>query len=193
MTDQTLPVTPLAEYQLTPHERVRVLRRTPELLEVEATYAPGGKPPLRHRHPDQFERFAVLEGQLQVSVDGRTRVLHAGENTTIGQGRSHAMAAAGDAGARVIWQTSPALDTEAWWAGLDELGRIHGGEPPLPAVARLLRRHGGVFELALPGPLPRLIVAALALLPVRAPKSGPRAGTVTPEPADVVSRPNPAA
>lgn len=173
MPDQTPPATPLAEYQLTPHERVRVLRRTPELLEVEATYAPGGKPPLRHRHPAQFERFAVLEGQLQITVDGRTRVLHAGDNATIGQGRAHAMAAAGNAGARVIWQTSPALDTEAWWAGLDELGRVHGGEPPLPAVARLLKRHGGVFELALPGPLPRLVVAALALLPVRTPARGP--------------------
>lgn len=181
MPDPIPSVSPLAEYRLTPHERVRVLRRTPELLEVEATYAPGGKPPLRHRHPAQFERFAVLEGQLQLTIDGRTRVLHPGDHATVGRGRSHAMAAAGEAGARVIWQTSPALNTEAWWAGLDELGRAYDGDPPLPAVARLLRRHGDVFELALPGPLPRLVVAALALLPTRAPKP------------EVVSRPSPAA
>lgn len=167
MTESTPPVTSLAEYQLTPHERVSVLRRTPELLEVEATYAPGGKPPLRHRHPSQFERFAVLEGQLAITVDGKTRVLHPGDTATVGRGRAHAMAAAGDAGARVIWQTSPALDTEAWWAGLDELARAHAGAPPLPAVARLLKRHARVFELALPNPLPRLVVAMLALLPVR--------------------------
>lgn len=178
MLDQIPTVTPLAEYQLTPHERVRVLRRTPELLEVEATYAPEGKPPLRHYHPAQFERFAVLEGQLRLTVDGRTRVLHAGDHATIGRGRPHAMAAAGDAGARVIWQTSPALETEAWWAGLDELSRAYEGQPPLPAVARLLRRHDGEFRLALPGPLPRLVVAALAMLPVPRPKSVPEATPV---------------
>lgn len=176
MTERTAPSTaPLAEYRLTPHEHVRVLRRSPELLEAEATYAPGGKPPLRHRHPAQFERFAVLEGQLALTIDGKMRVLHAGDTATVGRGRAHAMAAAGDAGARVIWQTSPALDTEQWWAGLDDLGRAYDGAPPLPAVARLLKRHGGAFELALPGPLPRLVVTVLAFLPDRRRASSSRA------------------
>ncbi|MBO9534717.1 MAG: cupin domain-containing protein [Solirubrobacteraceae bacterium] len=156
-----------AEYQLTPHERVRVLRRMPELLEVEATYEPGGQAPVAHRHPHQVERFAVLEGQLAVTIDGCQRILHAGESVTIGRGRSHSMVAAGDRAARVIWQTSPALTTERWWDGLDELVRAHGGTPPMPAVARLLREHDDVFTLALPRPVARLVVQLLALMPVR--------------------------
>lgn len=157
-------------YRLTPHEHVTVLRATPELLEAEAYYAPGGQAPVMHRHPRQFERFAVLEGQLEITIDGETRVLHPGDTATVGRGRAHAMAAAGEDGARVIWQTSPALQTEAWWQGLDALGAAFDGQPPLPATARLLRRHHAEFQLALPAPLDRLAVLFLALLPVRQPR-----------------------
>ena len=174
------PTSPaLAEYRLTPHERVRVLRRTPELLEVEVRYEPSGEAPLRHRHPEQFERFACLEGQVSFTVDGQTRVLHPGDTATVGKGRAHTMAAAGDVPARMIWQTSPALETEAWWQGLHDLHAAYGGQPPLAATARLLRHHHREFQLALPRPLDRLAVALLALLPARRP---PRAA-VEPEPA----------
>ena len=157
----------LAEYRMTPHERVRVLRRSPELLEVEAHYAAGGKAPLAHRHPRQTEHFTVHDGSLVLTLDGKTQTLHRGDTATVLPGRSHAMAAAGDQGARVLWQTLPALKTEQWWAGLDALGRKHGGQPPLPAVARLLRAHHDEFQLALPGPLARIVVRVLSALPVR--------------------------
>lgn len=157
----------LAEYRLTPHEQVRVLRRTPELLEVEAHYGAGGKTPPAHRHPKQTEHFTVQEGSLELTLAGKKRVLRAGDTVTVEPGQSHAMAATGAEGARVLWQTIPALKTEQWWAGLDELGRKHDGEPPLPAVARLLRRHHDEFQLALPGPLARVVPMVLSVLPVR--------------------------
>ena len=112
----------------------------------------------------------MLEGQLEITIDGKTQVLGAGETATVGPGKAHAMAAAGGAAARVTWETSPALSTEEWWAGLHALGEAYDGEPPLPAIARLLKDHHDVFQLALPRPLDRLAVLVLARLPLRAPQ-----------------------
>ncbi|MBJ7473217.1 MAG: cupin domain-containing protein [Solirubrobacteraceae bacterium] len=181
MSDPAVPEAS-QEYHLTPHEHVTILRHTPELLEAEVRYEPGSTAPVAHRHPQQFERFLVLEGRVRMTIAGTERVLRPGDTATIAKGRTHAMTADGDSAARMIWQTSPALETKAWWAGLDALVTAYGGEPPLPATARLLRRHHREFALALPGPLARLAVELLARLPARAPQrdAGAPAATASP-------------
>ena len=40
-----------------PTESVTVRESTPELLELEATWGPGGSPPPKHFHPAQDEHF----------------------------------------------------------------------------------------------------------------------------------------
>ena len=84
-----------------------------ELLEVESLYTkPTPSRPPVHYHPRQEERFEVLSGRLSVVVDGQERTLEEGEVLIIPPGAPHKMWAA-EAGARVHWQTRPALRTEA--------------------------------------------------------------------------------
>ena len=51
-------------------QTLRVVATSPERLELEATWEPGGKPPPVHWHPTQHEHFEVLEGELTVELSG---------------------------------------------------------------------------------------------------------------------------
>ena len=61
--------------RLTPHETVTIRESSPELLEVEGIWGPGGKAPPVHYHPAQDEHFEVLEGTLTARVEGEEREL----------------------------------------------------------------------------------------------------------------------
>jgi mannose-6-phosphate isomerase-like protein (cupin superfamily) len=98
--------------RLGPHQTLTVLESTPEALRLEARWEPGGHPPLAHLHPQQEERFVVLEGELEVTLDGVTRTLAAGDEFTVPAGAVHAMWNASDAPARATWEVAPRLRTE---------------------------------------------------------------------------------
>src|SRR5436190_17047531 len=74
---------------ITAGERLEVIQDTPDVLTVEAAYAPGGIRPPAHYHPRQDEHFEVLEGSLRVQVAGTERDLHAGDVLDIRRGRPH--------------------------------------------------------------------------------------------------------
>lgn len=57
------------------------------VLDVETT--PGGGV-LLHRHADHEERIEVLEGEIELTMDGITRRIHAGEDVVIEAGAVHA-------------------------------------------------------------------------------------------------------
>src|SRR3712207_7104815 len=97
---------------LTPHESVEIKRSTSEVLEVEATYGPGGKKPPAHLHPNQDERFEVLSGRVEVDLDGQERTPGPGDTIDIPRGTPQRMGAAGAEPARVRWRTTPAGRTE---------------------------------------------------------------------------------
>ena len=61
--------------KLGPHDSLEIVSSTPEALEVEASYRPGGSPPPAHFHPAQDERFEVLDGAMRARVDGEEREL----------------------------------------------------------------------------------------------------------------------
>ncbi len=94
-----------------------------ELLEMEATYQPGSVEPLEHFHPQQEEHFEVVSGKLRARVGGEERSLGAGDTLEIPRGTVHAMWNEGDAEARVIWQTRPALRTEDFMVTVGRLAR----------------------------------------------------------------------
>jgi quercetin dioxygenase-like cupin family protein len=136
--------------QLPGFERLTV--RTPaadtsgELLELEAVYRPGGKPPLEHFHPSQEERFEAVEGAVRVRLDGSERELRAGETLVVPPKAPHTFWNAGDEPARLLWQVRPALRTEQFFETLNAIGR-----PPDPLLGALLaREYGDVFRLTRP-------------------------------------------
>ena len=140
-----------------------------ELLEVESVYTkPTPSRPPVHYHPLQEERFEVLSGGLNVRVDGRERTLEEGEVLIVPPGVPHQMWAA-EAGARVNWQTRPALKTEAFFEtiwGLAKDGKVSDKGVPDPLRAALIaREYEDMFRLASPPwAIQRLLFGSLALV-----------------------------
>jgi mannose-6-phosphate isomerase-like protein (cupin superfamily) len=155
--------------KITPGESVTVRESTAELLEVEGTWSPSGKPPPNHFHPSQDEHFEVLEGTLRARVDGEQRDLGPGDVIDIPPGSAHQMWNAGTEPARALWQTRPAGRTEQWFAAIDALhreGRVGADGMPGPlAFAVLLSEYDDVFRLAVPAePVVRGGLSALAVV-----------------------------
>jgi quercetin dioxygenase-like cupin family protein len=97
--------------ELTGHNgfRLKLLRITEDVLEMEGTYSGEGDLPPNHYHPRQDEHFEVLEGAVRAVVDDEERRYVAGETFDIPAGTPHQMAGAGPA--RVHWEVRPALRT----------------------------------------------------------------------------------
>jgi mannose-6-phosphate isomerase-like protein (cupin superfamily) len=150
---------------LNAHETVHVVRETPEELELEASWTPGGPRPPAHLHPAQDEHFEVLCGQLTALVDGVQRVLMVGDRLEIPRGTPHTMWNSGTEDARVSWRTRPAGRTGEWFRAVDALTSDGTRNPPLPAMAAVLSGYGDVFQLAVgPRPLWPAARGALRLL-----------------------------
>ena len=154
---------------ITPTESVTIRQSTPELLEVEAVYGPGGGPPPAHLHPAQDEHFEVLAGRICLRAGGEERELAPGDTIDIPRGTVHQMWNPGEEPARVVWQTSPGGRTERWFRAIDRLqreGRVGKNGMPGPlAFGVLLTEYRDVFQLAArPRAVVRTGLAALALL-----------------------------
>lgn len=55
---------------------------------IDVEVAPGGGVPA-HRHTDHEERIEVVEGELEVTLDGKKRLLRAGEHVVVARGTIH--------------------------------------------------------------------------------------------------------
>jgi mannose-6-phosphate isomerase-like protein (cupin superfamily) len=155
--------------KITPSESVEVVRGESELFEVEGTWGADGSPPPKHYHPDQDERFEVLEGTLRSRVDGFERDLGPGDVLEIPRRAVHQMWNPGGGPTRAIWQTRPAGRTEKWFRAIDRLhreGRVGDDGMPGPlAFSVLLNEYDDVFRLAVPAqPLVRGALAGLAVV-----------------------------
>lgn len=132
------------ELTIGPGTTLRVLSRTDEVLEVEATYAGGGTPPPAHLHPDQGERFEVRAGAMRTRIAGREGEIAAGEQLEIPIGTVHQMWNDGETPAVVNWKTMPAGRMLEWFRELAALARGESlGDP-----STLLSRYSDVFLLA---------------------------------------------
>ncbi len=94
-------------------ERIVILSAAPEKLVWELRLAPGGRVPSTHAHPEQQERFTVLDGRMRFRIAGRSMTLLAGGTATVPPGAVHSFANPGPRPARVLVETSPALDMVA--------------------------------------------------------------------------------
>ncbi|HEX3589035.1 MAG TPA: cupin domain-containing protein [Pseudonocardiaceae bacterium] len=154
---------------ITPSESVTVLSSTPDLLEMEATYASAGHPPPRHWHPSQDEHFEVLSGSVRVTAGEVDRVLTAGERIDIPHGTVHQFWNESTEPATVRWLVRPAGRSVDWFTSIDALqrtGRVgRDGMPGILAFAVFLTEYRDVFRLATPAaPLVRAALALLARL-----------------------------
>src|SRR5258707_3294710 len=60
-----------------------------EFVAMDFTLPPGSVAPPPHVHPTPEEEFEVVEGALDLMVDGKWRTLNAGESAAVGPGTLH--------------------------------------------------------------------------------------------------------
>jgi mannose-6-phosphate isomerase-like protein (cupin superfamily) len=155
--------------KLTPHETVTIRKSTPELLEVEGNWGPGGKPPPPHYHPAQDEHFEVLDGTLTAKLGGEEFDLGPGQKLEIPRGTHHQIWNEGDVPARALWETRPAGRTEEWFRSIDRLiqeGRVGSRGMPGPlAFGVYLTEYRDVFRLGVaPDIVTRPLLAGLGAI-----------------------------
>lgn len=115
-----------------------------QLHEMRATYRPDSALPIAHLHPNQTERFSVLEGEMWCRVDGHERTLRAGDTLEVPAGSVHQMRNPGAVDAVVTWQTRPALRTGEFHRQIAEARRT--GD--ITAVLDVVSEYADVFVVA---------------------------------------------
>ena len=115
---------------------------SPERVVVEIAYRGDGVKPPMHLHPSQEERFEVLEGEINVLLDGEERVIRPGDTLTVPARTPHQMWAT--APARQRWETRPALNTERFFEtmwGMQQDGKLEGDAQRAKLQMALTMRH----------------------------------------------------
>ena len=143
-----------------------------ELLEFELALSPDGHVPGAHVHPEQEERFHVLEGTMKFRMGLRRIVAEAGDTVIVPAGRVHRFANGGDTTARCRVEVVPALDMEQLLETTVELaleGNVTRKGMPKPLHLALFVRR---FAREVRAPFPpawmvRVLMAPLAALASR--------------------------
>jgi hypothetical protein len=136
---------------------------SPERVVVEIAYRGDGVKPPEHFHPKQEERFEVLEGEINVLLDGEHRVIRPGDTLTVPAGTPHQMWA--DEPSRQRWETKPARNTERFFEtmwGLQQDGKL-GGDPKRAKLQMALTMRHFRREIRVTKP-PAAALAAAAVL-----------------------------
>ncbi|HEY6730631.1 MAG TPA: cupin domain-containing protein [Solirubrobacterales bacterium] len=136
--------------------RVTSERSNGAMVAYEVTFAPGGGPPMLHRHED-FELFRVEAGELAFYLedeDGETarHLAAAGAVVAIPGGREHTVRNESASPARAFAVLSPGTGMERFARGAGELG-AHGERVGVEEVMTLAAASGieitrAVAELA---------------------------------------------
>lgn len=115
------------------------------LVAYDATFAPGGGPPMLHRH-DAFEMFSVTAGELTFYLEderGETarQTAAAGTVVAIPGGREHTVRNESDQEARAFAVLSPGAAMERFARGAGELAG-HGEAAGVEQVLALAAANG---------------------------------------------------
>lgn len=132
------------ELALNPNQVLTVVRDDDEVLELVSHWLAGteqGPPP--HFHPEQEEHFEVLEGTLEVKLDGETLELRAGDSFDVPAGAVHEMRPVTEA--RASWEVRPPLRTLGLFEALAEMNRTQD----FSRAAEVLAEYQAEFRLAL--------------------------------------------
>lgn len=139
-----------------------------EKLEIEMELAPDGSVPGAHVHPEQEERFHVIEGTMKFRMGLRRIVAGPGETVVVPAGRVHRFSNGGDETARVRVEVLPALDMEQLFETTVELAMegnvMRSGMPKPLHLALFVRR----FAREVRAPFPPAWVVRLVMAPLAA-------------------------
>ena len=111
-----------------------------QIVEWVDDVEPGvGIPP--HVHTKEDEIFRVIKGQVEITVDGKTTVLEAGDMAYAPKNFPHSWTVVGTEKAKMI--------TSAFPAGIEfmfkELANLPSGPPDFENVSEICSRHGITF------------------------------------------------
>lgn len=139
------------------------------LLEWELVLAPGGRVPSSHAHPEQQERFTIVDGRLRMRVAGKRMVLGPGDTAIIPPGTVHGFANAGTTPVRAIVETRPALAMEELLDTAAEMARAQltaRSRLPNPVSLALFMREYAheVRAPYVPARVAGLVTAAIAVV-----------------------------
>jgi quercetin dioxygenase-like cupin family protein len=146
------------------------------VLTWELELAPGGRVPSSHAHPQQEERFTVLDGQMRFRVGCRRILAGPGDTVRIPPGTVHHFANASGRPARVAVRTTPALSMQDLLETAAALaqgqhaaaGRIRRQIPSLASLALFMRDFEREVQAPyLPRPLVRVVAGTVAWLVTR--------------------------
>jgi quercetin dioxygenase-like cupin family protein len=140
-----------------------------ELMRFEFFLAPAKHVVHTHLHPNQTERFSVIEGTMEGEVNGERRVVEAGGETQIPPGTPHEWWNGGEGEARLVVEFRPALRSEEMietFARLCEQGKVpESGTPPFPYMVGMLAEFRNETRPAkVPGPIVWVMTRVLAPL-----------------------------
>ena len=97
-----------------------------ELFESTHWYDAREPGPLVHVHPNTEDSFDVIEGTLEVCIDGEWSSVQAGETVTVPAGVPHTFRNASDEPVKVVSRIQPAGRSEAFFRDMHRL--IHEGK-----------------------------------------------------------------
>jgi quercetin dioxygenase-like cupin family protein len=173
-------------------ERIEFLRTAAdtggELLELELELAADGGVAGAHVHPEQEERFDVLEGTMRFRLGTRTIVATPGATVVVPAGRVHRFSNAGGGPARVRVEVAPALDMEellCTTVALAREGNVRPSGMPKPMhLALFVRRSRREVRAPFPpAPVVHALMAPLTALARRRGHAERYAPATVPEPA----------
>jgi len=149
-------------------ERIEFLRTSADtdgaLLELELELSPDGRVPGAHVHPEQEERFHVLEGTMKFRLGLRTIVAQAGDSVVVPAGRVHKFSNGGERPARARVEVVPALDMEELLCTTTQLAQegnvLRSGLPKPMHLALFVQRFRR--EVRAPFPPARAVQAMMA-------------------------------
>ena len=130
--------------------RVVITRSTADTggdrVEMEFSLPPGASGPPLHFHPAQEEEWHVLDGTLEVHLDGAWRTLETGESARIPRGRPHTFRNHSEGVVRVRDVHVPALDFQEYMeqlSSLTESGKVTSLRSPTSLIylAMVVRSH----------------------------------------------------
>jgi mannose-6-phosphate isomerase-like protein (cupin superfamily) len=137
-----------------------------EVVEMEFVLPASCVPPPPHIHRSQVEDYVVLEGSLDVTIDGRWRTLGVGDRVAVPVGALHTFRNRSGHTVRVLNHHRPALRfedfIESTWRTLDAAGIRRPRDPRIALhLSKVMldfghpaARDAGGAELPAPAPAP---------------------------------------